>query len=131
MSVAERPARRGRRRVYVGLGLALLAVAGLAAYPATGYLRGSWHWKKARAAIAARDFRVANEHLEACRRQWPDSAEVAFASARNARQAGDVKAARSLLADARRLNWAPDQLALEAALLDLQTGRDFSHVGRL
>src|SRR5438105_2807945 len=118
MTVAERPARRGKRRVFFGLALALLALVAIGAYPAAGYIRGSWHWKKARADIAARNFHAAQEHLDACRREWPESAEVAFVSARSARQAGDLPAARRLLADAHRLKWVPEQLELEDALLD-------------
>lgn len=131
MTLAESHARPGRSRMVASIIVGLLLIAAVSAYPAAEYLRGSWHWKKARAAIAARDFRAAEEHLDACRRQWPDSAEVAFVSARNARQAGDRGAASSFLADARRLNWPPEQVDLESALLAIQGGTDYSAIGRL
>ena len=128
MSAVPRPTRRLNPRVRIGLILVLLALIAVVAYPAVGYLRGSWHWRKAQTAIAARDFRSARDHLDACLRTWPESAETAFIAARTARRAGDFPAAARLLADARRLGWVQQQVVLEDALLQIQNGTDFSGI---
>src|SRR5262245_12945267 len=131
MSAAEPPVRRSRRPALIGVVVVLLVVAALVAYPAIGYVRGSWHWKKAHAAMQARDFRTAEQHLEVCRRVWPENAEVALISARNARQASDLSAARGFLADAHQLQCSKEQLDLEETLLNIQSGTDYSAIGRL
>jgi len=131
MSPLHRPAWLANPKVQVGLIVALLALIAILSYPAVEYVRYSWHWRKAQSAIAAHHFHDAQNHLDICRRAWPDSGETAFVAARTARRAGDLQTAEARLADARRLEWVPQQLDLESALLEVQHGNYAAVVGYL
>src|SRR5262245_50785408 len=127
----HRPTWLANPKVQVGVIAALLGLIAILLYPAVEYVRYSWHWRKAQSAIAAHNYRAAQEHLDVCRRAWPDSSETAFLAARTARRAGDLQTAEARLADARRLEWVPQQLDLEAALLQVQHGNYTPVVGYL
>jgi tetratricopeptide (TPR) repeat protein len=105
--------------------LALICIVALAAcgyffiYP---QLRAAWHWREARQAIDHGDFHGAAESLRHCLAIWPSSAETHFLLARTARRAGDLEEARAQLNEARRLNFAADQIDLEDLLLQAQAG---------
>ena len=86
----------------------------------------AWHhFRAARAAAEADRPAVARQHLRECRRVWPwnQRVDVRLASARVARQDGDLAAARDELRDARRLagSTTPD-LAFEWALIQATDG---------
>src|SRR5579859_2266533 len=122
MSRFYRPVWLANPRVQIALIVGLLVLIGITGYPAVGYLYGSWEWNKAQTAIRSRDFKTAQKHLAACMREWPDSAETAFAAARIARRAGDLDNAKRLLKTAKDLKWIPEQIDVEQSLIEVQQG---------
>lgn len=79
-------------------------------------------YRDALKAIDSRKLDVAMEHLEACKRAWPENAEVAFLMARTARRGSDFVTAGDELERAERLGWPPEAIAFERALARSQQG---------
>src|SRR5262249_37216631 len=61
-------------------------------------------------------------HFAQCLKVWPGSAETHFLAAQAARRGGALGAAQRELAEAARLDWVPEALELERALLRAQAG---------
>ena len=119
MSTHPRQFSRGRRLLIAAL---LLGLLGVGAWQLV--VQGSaWsHFSKARAALDADDPATARRHLARCLAVWPDSAETHFLAAQAARRDGDLAAAAGHIDAAARLNWVPDAVALERALVRAQSG---------
>ena len=100
----------------------LLVALGVGAWKGAEYAVAASHLSRARAALAADDPPAARRHLDRCLAAWPTSGEVHFLAAQAARRDGDAAAAARHFAEATRLNWAPDALALERALMTAQAG---------
>jgi predicted Zn-dependent protease len=122
MFAAARTVRRGAVRPKSILLIVVLAALGAGLYPIGYYAVGEYRYHQALAAIERKDFAEARRYLDACIRQWPDSAETRFLAARTARRAGDLESAQRLLKDAERLGWVRDAIDLERTLLMVQSG---------
>jgi tetratricopeptide (TPR) repeat protein len=112
------------------LWLTLLALAGLGAYLGGRSLWANSYWRAALRAEMRADFRHARADLAVCLEHWPDSAAAHWLAARVQRRAalseplgpGWVDEASRHLAAARRLGYPVEEIQLEQALLDAQTG---------
>jgi tetratricopeptide (TPR) repeat protein len=107
----------------------LLAVLGAAALWIGRHVRAEFHLRQAQEALREcehtrrrANLAAAREHLAACLKVWPDSAEVHFLLARAARRAGDYEDARGRLDRAAKLGWVDEAVDLERALLRAQQG---------
>jgi predicted Zn-dependent protease len=102
-------------------GLVLLGL-GLAGWRAAAEV-GRWRdFRAAQASLGAGDIAGARERLGRCLKAWPDDAEVHFLAARAARRDGDLASASRELDAAARLQWVPEAIDLERALLAAQRG---------
>jgi tetratricopeptide (TPR) repeat protein len=102
--------------------LLLLAVLGLGAWRIVPEVRAARHFRAGRSALEKDDFEVARSHFARCLKVWPQSAETHFLAARAARRAGALGAAQRELGEAARLDWVPEALEMERALLRAQAG---------
>jgi len=100
----------------------VLVVLGLGLYPIGRQLWAAWHYQAAQSAVEKRDFPAARRHFEKSLRVWNSSGEAHFHAARAARRNGDLEEAERLLQEAQRLNWVPEAIAVERALLRVQQG---------
>jgi tetratricopeptide (TPR) repeat protein len=100
----------------------LLAALGVFGGRIVQEVRAIRHFRSGKSALAEDDFAAALRHFAQCLKAWPQSAETHFLAARAARRAGALGAARRELAEAARLDWVPEALALERALLRAQAG---------
>jgi tetratricopeptide (TPR) repeat protein len=111
---------RWRRTAAVLGGAVLLGVAGyLWAWP---HLRAYHYWRQAEAATDQFDLLGAHQHLQACLETWPDGPETNFRMARVCRRVNFYAEAERYLAEAERLGFDADEVALERLLLQAQTG---------
>ena len=124
MSTPSPPLSRTRRRL---LALLVLAVVGTAAWRLVVHAAAWSHYNRAREALDRDDPRTARRHLARCVATWPDSAETHFLAGRAARLDGDHAEATRHLDAAARLNWVPEAIGLERALVRAATGQ-FVHV---
>jgi len=111
-----------RRDVLLGvpaLAVLLAALGGFVFYPAWS---ANHHWRRAERAVADRDFVLASTHFKQYLAVRPQSAEGYFNLARVLRRAGRMTEADSALAQAERLDWVPEQVALERKLRVVQQG---------
>jgi tetratricopeptide (TPR) repeat protein len=107
----------------------LLGIVAIAAVWISRHVRAEWHLRQAQQALEEcehtrrrANLAAAREHLAACLKVWPGSAEVHFLLARAARRAGDYKDAAGHLDRAARLGWVEEAIDLEHALLAFQQG---------
>jgi predicted Zn-dependent protease len=121
MSVRSLHPRRASLRTLL-LGLVLVALIGLAVYEVYWHLWAGYHYRAAEQAVQRRDFEQAQSHLALCLQVWPRSAETHFLAARTARRAGSYDEARQHLAACKKLQWVPEAIDLEYALLLAQQG---------
>jgi tetratricopeptide (TPR) repeat protein len=82
----------------------------------------AWHLRAAEGEIEKRNFTKAQEHLESSLIVWSNSGETVFLAARTSRRAGNLEDAEKHLKDAQRLNWVPEAIAVERALIQVQSG---------
>jgi Tfp pilus assembly protein PilF len=115
------PVHRPRWRLPL-LVLVLLAVLGLGAWRIVPEVQATRHFRAGRSALERDDFDSARRHFAECLKVWPHSAETHFLAARAARRGGALGAAQRELGEAARLDWVPEALALERALLRAQAG---------
>src|SRR5687768_4014494 len=100
---------------------ACLLLAG-GAYLLVQQARARDHWRQADQAVADHEFDQAQAHLAAYLEQRPDAAEAHFRLARVCRRARRENFDRAAhhLAEARRLGWSEEELAIEGRLLEFQ-----------
>ena len=79
-------------------------------------------WQQAQAAIADRNFDLAEQHLRHCLEAWPFNAETNFLMARTLRREGDYEQWTKYLSRADYLGWPEEQLQLERKLKEAQRG---------
>jgi tetratricopeptide (TPR) repeat protein len=95
-----------------------LAILGALAIPAAYYSWGWWHWFAGLNALERYHNEAAQEHLQVCRRVWPDSLPITLLLARAARRQGEFAAADQYLRTCeQRGPSATDEVVLERALL--------------
>jgi tetratricopeptide (TPR) repeat protein len=102
--------------------IVLFALVGWGGYLVFNEARSSFLWSRAEQLIARREFVAALSNLESCLASRPESAEVAFLSARTARRAGDYSRARELLQRSKELSWVENAILLEDSLLKAEQG---------
>ena len=117
------PPRTLSRRQRLLVAALLLALLGVGAWRVVVHASASVHFTKARAALDGDKPADARPHLDRCLAVWPESAETHFLAAQAARRDGDLVAAARHLDEAARLNWVPDAVALERALVRAQFGQ--------
>jgi Tfp pilus assembly protein PilF len=88
-------------------------------------VRAAEHWRLAQQALADREFAKAKAHLGNCLQTWPLDAEANFLMARASSQVGDVPAWQVYLHRAEALQWPREDVDLERALRQAQSG-DFT-----
>jgi tetratricopeptide (TPR) repeat protein len=112
--------RRHPVRTAIAVGACLLLAGG--AYLLVHQARARDRWRAAEQAVAGHDFARAQDYLAAYLEYQPDSAEAHFLLARVCRRARaeDFDRADHHLAEARRLGWPEDALAVEGRLLEFQ-----------
>jgi Tfp pilus assembly protein PilF len=110
---------RGRRPWLV---LVLLLVIGIASYRLYYLLWDTYHYRTALVAIARRDFRQADTHLQRCLDIDPGDLTVRLLAAQTARRRRAYGAALEHLRAYERGRGLPEALALEQRLLRVQDG---------
>jgi tetratricopeptide (TPR) repeat protein len=116
-----------QRRVLVVGVLLILVVAALYAYPRLRFWDQLWAWYHLRAAQSALERwhnPQAIRHLLACRRVWPDDADVLFLASRAARRAGSYAEAQLLLDQYQQARGLDDAASFEQLLLSAERGVD-------
>jgi tetratricopeptide (TPR) repeat protein len=109
-----------RRDILLGVPALALLLAGLTVYIYYPAWQASRHWRQAEAAIEARDFAKACQHLGKYVAAHPGSSEGHFLLARSLRRAGRLDEARIRLEQAQRLGWPQEQIELEQTLAQVQ-----------
>lgn len=117
--------RRHARAARLAFGLVLLAA--LAVWLAGPSVEVAYRSRRARDALARRDFDRAESHLARCLELWPEDAELHFLAARTARRSGALDRAEEHLQACERARWSPETTAVERAMLRAQQG-DLSQV---
>ncbi len=105
--------------------LAVLVLLGVVVAGAVLLGRQWWagyHFRAARDLVAQHRDIAAVEHLEKCRRVWPDDPDVLFLAARCARRRGQLDAASRLLDRYQKQRGADADLVLERLLLRVERG---------
>jgi tetratricopeptide (TPR) repeat protein len=121
MSTANAPRSRfrGRRLARV---VVLLALGGIAAWQIRVHTSAWSELKEGRAALERDDLETARRHLDACLEAWPRSARANYLAAQAARRSGDLSAAKKYLLEADRCGRAADDIEVENALIEVQSG---------
>jgi Tfp pilus assembly protein PilF len=122
------PLSRGRRRL---IALVVFIAAGVGVWRLVVHASAWSHFSRAREALDRDDPAAARPHLARCLGTWPKSGETHFLAAQAARRDGDLTAAIHHLDDAARLNWVPDAITLERALIRGASGQFASVEGLL
>jgi predicted Zn-dependent protease len=102
--------------------VAVLAVAGEAAFLIGRQVWADHHFQAAEEAARRRDFEAARAHLALCLEIRPDDAQTHFQAARVARRAGSYGEAVEHLKRAKELDWEKNALDAEWAMLKAQNG---------
>jgi tetratricopeptide (TPR) repeat protein len=110
---------RGRRAI---IAVVVLVAAGMGLWRLVVHFRAVTAFNEARAHLAGNNPAAARPFLERCLTTWPQSAETHFLAAQAARRDGDLPAATRYLDEAARLNWVPEAVTLERALITAQNG---------
>lgn len=122
-STANQPAKPPvSNRARLAVLAVVLGTVLIGAYPIGRQLWAAWHFRAAESALEKKDFAEAHRRFVQAMEVWQSSGETAFLAARAARRSGDLDAAQKLIADAQRLDWVPEALALERALIQAQSG---------
>jgi tetratricopeptide (TPR) repeat protein len=122
MSAASPPHRRFRWRRALRVVVLLGLVAGGAWLARTQY--SAWnHFRQGRAALDRDDPEEARRHFESCLETWPEGSETNYRAAQAARRCGDLGAALKYLKAADRLGQPADDIEVESALIEVQSGR--------
>jgi len=121
MSIAKAPRGRfrGRRLARV---LVLLALTGILVWQIRLHTSAWSELKQGRAALERNDLEIARRHLNACLEVWPQSATANYLAAQAARRSGDLSAARKYLLEADRRGRANEDIEVESALIEVQSG---------
>jgi tetratricopeptide (TPR) repeat protein len=104
--------------------LLLVVLLGLGGVALAGVHSWAWyHFLAGRAALERYRAESARDHLEACLKVWPGSAETHLLASRAARRADDYESADRHLRECQRLHGGPsEEVAFEWALLHASGG---------
>lgn len=103
--------------------LAALLVLSLFVLAFGSHVWAEWHFRKAQAALAGRDFGRAQQHFAQCLKVWPQSTAVHLKAARAARKAGNFDETERLLNRCSELGGDVDAILVEQLLVQVQRGR--------
>jgi tetratricopeptide (TPR) repeat protein len=112
-----------RRVGRVAVWVVVVGVLGGAVWWAVGEWRTNGRIAAAKAALDADDPAAALREVAAVLPARADSAEVQFLAAQASRRTGDFPAAQKHLARAKALDWVPEAIDLETALIQAQNNR--------